>query len=104
MTERLLNCRLKPATRGKNRKEQHGGGAYKPGIVLIDEELSWARRCHFSPLEWQVHTCHTGAKLSTLVRIGKKNTESHGGGAFQNNKNNGGGAYKRRLRKERNVS
>ena len=27
----------------------NGGGAYKPGIVLIDEELSWARRCHFFP-------------------------------------------------------
>ena len=64
----------------------------------------------FPPLEWQVHTCHTGvgfskdnkhggkAKLSNIVRIGKKNTEPHGGGVSYNKNNNGGGAYKRRLK------
>lgn len=76
----------------------NGGGAYKPGIVRINEELSWARRCHFFPaLMASSHLPH-GAKLSNLFRIGKKNTEeSHGGGASKNKNNNGGGAYKRRL-------
>ena len=53
----------------------NGGGAYKPGIVLIDEELSWARRCHFFPaLMASSHLPH-GAKLSNLFRMEKKNTE-----------------------------
>ena len=38
-----------------------------------------------------------GGKLSNLFKIGKKNTEPHRGGAFQEQEH-GGGAYKRRLK------
>ena len=74
----------------------NGGGAYKPGIVVINEELSWARRCHFPRLNGKVTLATRGwednhggkENLSSPWRIGKKNTEPHGGGAFQDKNNN----------------
>lgn len=76
-----------------------GGGAYKPGIVLINEELSWARRCHFSPrLNGKFTLATRGRNFPTFLELERKTRRSHTVVGLSKNNNNGGGAYKRRLK------